>query len=284
MMNISLDLSNKIPNQTVEILQKVMSVTEKLNIPIFLIGATARDFVLEYGYNLPKSTKTRDIDFGVAVSNWQEYEKLKLELVNTGNFTLDLKAEHRLIENFSQTKIDFVPFGEIESPPGQITFLNKSHTVMNMTGFSEVFESALTVRLSADLIIKIVSPVGLALLKLFSWNDRFENKDVSDFWLIVKNYLNIPDNEDRIYNKYFSWLEDEDYDFEIAGAKLLGIDIAEISSEETKMQISSFFENQKKLENFAFEIMRVEKSAEDNFDRIMLILKAIEEGLRENIN
>jgi len=284
MTNISLDLSNKIPKQTIEILQKVTSVAEKLNIPIFLIGATARDLVLEYGYNLPKSEKTRDIDFGVAVSDWQEYEKLKLEFVNTDNFSLDSKVEHRLIENSSQTKIDFVPFGKIESPPGQITFPNKSGTEMNMTGFNEVYKSALTVRLSADLIIKIVSPVGLALLKLFSWNDRFENKDVSDFWLIVKNYLNIADNEERIYGKYANWLEGFDYDFEIAGAKLLGIDTAEISFKETKMQVLSFFENQKKLEKFAFEIMRVEGKVEDNFDRIMLILKAIEEGLKETFN
>ena len=209
---------------------------------------------------------------------------LHLDVDETGNFSLDLKAEHRLTENSSNTKIDFVPFGEIESPPGQITFQNKSQTVMNMAGFTEVFESALTVRLNADFVIKIVSPVGLALLKLFAWNDRFQNKDVSDFWLIVKNYLDVADNQARIYDEYADWLKEADYDFEIAGAKLLGIDIAEISLNETKAQVLSFFENQKKLENFAFEIMRVEKSAEDNFDRIMLILKAIEEGLRENVN
>ena len=282
MMNISLDLSNKIPKQTIEILQKVTSVAEKLNIPIFLIGATARDLVLEYGYKLPKSKKTRDIDFGVAVSDWQEYEKLKLEMVNTDNFSLDSKAEHRLIENSSQTEIDFVPFGEIELPRGQITFPNKSKTEMNMTGFTEVYKSALTVQLSADLIIKIASPVGLALLKLFSWNDRFENKDASDFWLIVKNYLDIADNQERIYGKYASWLEDADYDFEITGAKLLGIDITEISLKETETQVLSFFENRKELEKFAFEIMRVEGKTEDNFDRIMLILKGIKEGLKKN--
>lgn len=121
MTNISLDLSNKIPNQTIEILQKITSVTEKLDIPIFLIGATARDFVLEYGYNLPKSAKTRDIDFGVAVRDWQEYAKLKQELIEKNDFSLDSKIEHRLIENSTQTRTDFVPFGEIESPPGQIT-------------------------------------------------------------------------------------------------------------------------------------------------------------------
>ena len=282
MTNISLDLSNKIPTQTVEILRRITKTVEKLDIPIFLIGATAREFVLQYGYSLPKTTLTRDIDFGVAIGKWQEYEKLKQELVKTGDFSLDSKAEHRLIENSTQTKIDFVPFGKIESPPGQITFQNESETTMNLTGFSEVYKSSINVRLSSDLIIKIVSPVGLALLKIFSWNDRFANKDASDFWLVAKNYLDIADNQERIYNRYVSWLEDVDYDFQIAGAKLLGIDIAEISSKETKRQVLEFFENKKRIERFAFEIMRIEKDAEDNFDRIMQMLKSVKEGLNEN--
>ncbi len=50
------------------------------------------------------------------------------------------------------------------------------------------------------------------------------------------------------------------------------------------MQVLSFFENQKKMERFAFEVMRVESKIEDNFDRIMLILKAIKEGLNETIS
>lgn len=280
MTNISLDLSNKIPHQTIEVLSKVTDVAEKLNIPVFLIGATAREIVLQYGYNLSKTTTTKDIDFGVAVSDWKEYERLKQELIKTHDFFQALEAEHRLIEKTLQTKIDLVPFGKIESPPGQLIFQNEE-TKMNMTGFSEVYNCALRVKLSTDLIIKIVSPVGLALLKLFAWNDRFENKDASDFWLIVKNYLNIADNEDRIYSEYFNWLEDEDYDFEIAGAKLLGIDIAEISLKETKRQVLEFFENKNRIERFAFEIMRIEKDAEDNFDRIMQMLKSIEEGLNE---
>lgn len=279
MTNISLDLSNKLPKQTIEILQKVKNVSEKLNIPIFLIGATARELILQYGYNLPKTTTTRDIDFGVAVNDWQEYEELKQALIKTEEFSYDLRTEHRLIENNSQIKIDFVPFGEIESPRGQIVF--KNETTMNMTGFAEVYASALLVKLSSNLTIKIISPIGLAMLKIFAWNDRFENKDVSDFWLITKNYLDIADNQDRIYNQHFNLLEDENYDYRIAGAKLLGVDIGKISSGETKRLLLEFFENNKRIERFAFVIMQVEKDVEDNFERVMQILKSVERGLNE---
>lgn len=251
-----------------------------MEIPLLLIGATARDLVLEYGYGLPKSKATRDIDFGVAVRDWQEYQTLKLELVKTGEFTENLQIEHRLRENPSQTIVDFVPFGEIESPPGQITFQGKSKTQMNISGFREVFDNALIVRLSETMTMKVASPVGLALLKLFSWNDRRENKDASDFWLVAKNYLDIADNEERVFGKYNSWLEDEDYDFKIAGARLLGIDLAEISSDETKSQVLSFFEDRKNIEKFAFEVTRVERIQEDNFEYTIQLLKEIEEGFR----
>lgn len=280
-MNISLDLSNKIPQQTVKIIELVKTAADELNIPVFLVGATARDLVLQYGYNLPKSVATRDIDFAIAIENWAEYDKLKQTLIQKGNFQQDSKVEHRMFEVKTQAEIDIVPFGGIESPQGKITW-QASEKEMNTTGFAEAYESALNVKLSKNLTIKIVSPVGLAILKIIAWNDRHSNKDTSDFWLIAKHYLDIGDNEDRIYEQYPEWLEDEDYDYEIAGAKLLGIDIAEISSEEVKLQILSFFENQRRLERFTFEIMRVEKSVEDNFDRIMLMLKAFEKGLREN--
>lgn len=45
----------------------------------------------------------------------------------------------------------------------------------------------------------------------------------------------------------------------------------------------NYFENKKRIERFAFEIMRVEKSVEDNFERVMLILKSIEEGLNYTV-
>lgn len=88
----------------------------------------------------------------------------------------------------------------------------------------------------------------------------------------------------ELYNEYANWLKETDYDFEIAGAKLLGIDIAEISFKETNRQVLSFFENQKGLETFAYAIWVVEGTIEDNSDRVMLILKAVEKGLKENVN
>lgn len=282
MTNISMDLSNKIPKQIVEIIEAVKNVADELNISIFLVGATARDLVLRYGYDLPKGQATRDIDFGVAVENWSEYAELKHRLIETNNFQQDENIEHRMMEITTKTEIDIIPFGEIESSTSKIVWEKEATKEMNTSGFKEAFQSALNVRLSKDLVIRIVSPVGFAILKLIAWNDRSLDKDSSDFWLVVKNYLNIGDNEDRIYEIYPEWLEDADYDYEIAGATLLGIDIAGISSKNTKQNILDILENERKIENLSLEIDRFESKSEDNFARVLEFIKAVRNGFVQN--
>ena len=280
MTNISLDLSNKIPQQTVKIIELVKTVADELDIPVFLVGATARDLVLQYGYNLPKRSATRDIDFAVAIENWAEYDKLKQMLIQTGNFQQDTRVEHRMFEVKTKTEIDIVPFGGIESPQGKITW-QTTEKEMNTNGFAEAYESALNVKLSKNLTIKIVSPVGLAILKIIAWSDRRSNKDTTDFWLITKNYLDIGNNEDRIFDNYSNWLEDADYDYEIAGAKLLGIDIAKTSSETTKWKILQILEDEKKLKKLCLEIARFESRIEDNFSRVLEVIQKLKEGIIE---
>lgn len=279
MTNISLDLSNKVSIQTTEIIKTVKASADKLNISIFLVGATARDLVMYHGYSLPKSSATRDIDFGVAIENWSEYDKLKNDLIEIKDFKQDQAKEHRLIEPSSKTEIDIIPFGRIESSTSKVVWEQEKSTEMNTGGFTEAFQSALTVRLTKDLVIKIVSPVGFSILKLIAWNERSLDKDATDFWLVLKNYLNIPNNEARIFEEYPAWLEDADYDFEMAGAKLLGIDIGEISSINTKQNLLDILNDDKKIERLALEIDRFKSTNEDNFSRIFELIKAAKIGI-----
>ncbi|MCE0723999.1 MULTISPECIES: hypothetical protein [Legionella] len=45
--------------------------------------------------------------------------------------------------------------------------------------------------------VKVASPLGLVLLKLFAWISRQAKKDASDFINIASNYLDF-DNQDRL--------------------------------------------------------------------------------------
>ena len=277
MTNISLNLSNKLPVQIIETLQLIKNIADDLNISLFLVGATARDLILQHAYNFQPNRATKDIDFGVIVSSWNDFAKLKTVLSEKGNFKIDSQREHRLQEASTETIIDLIPFGDIESPNGKIVWQNKN--VMVTSGFVEAFESALNVKLSDDLTIKVVSPVGLALLKLVAWTDRNSNKDSEDFWLIAKTYLDLG-NEERLYSEMLDLLEDENFDYIDASARLLGRDLANLLTEQTKEIVSSIFESEKNLQKLAIEIYRMEGSFEnDKFDKILDVLKSFQKGL-----
>jgi len=70
-------------------------VTKQLQIPYFVIGATARDLLIEHVYGLETTRATRDIDFAVAVSSWENFARLKEQLIATGAFQAG-EQSHRL--------------------------------------------------------------------------------------------------------------------------------------------------------------------------------------------
>lgn len=62
-----LTLQKSLPEKTVEILTVVTNIADEMKIPSFIVGATARDIILEYVYQAGIRRATKDIDFGVAV-------------------------------------------------------------------------------------------------------------------------------------------------------------------------------------------------------------------------
>jgi predicted nucleotidyltransferase len=46
-----------------------------LSIPFFVVGASARDFILKYCYSLELLRMTRDIDLGVEVASWEQFNQ-----------------------------------------------------------------------------------------------------------------------------------------------------------------------------------------------------------------
>ena len=67
MRDISFNLSGKIDPLLAEVLSQVSREAISLDIPFFIVGAMARDIVLELYYNLPARRSTRDLDIGVTV-------------------------------------------------------------------------------------------------------------------------------------------------------------------------------------------------------------------------
>jgi predicted nucleotidyltransferase len=97
MSNISLDLSGKVDPVLVDLLLKIKEIAKEVNIDFFVIGATARDLILEKGYRISAKQATKDVDLGVMVNGWDTYRKLIEKLLSTGQFVIDKKSVHRLL-------------------------------------------------------------------------------------------------------------------------------------------------------------------------------------------
>jgi predicted nucleotidyltransferase len=73
MSNISLDLSSKLPAEQVSIIRQVVRAAENQGLRLFIVGAEARDLLLQHVYNLPVRRATNDIDFGIIIESWDEF-------------------------------------------------------------------------------------------------------------------------------------------------------------------------------------------------------------------
>ena len=72
----------------------------------------------------------------------------------------------------------------------------------------------------------VVDLPHLLVLKLFAWVDRkSEKRDAADIDTLLQQYGDAG-NEDRLYGEQVQILESEGFNFEFAGAVLLGFDAA----------------------------------------------------------
>jgi predicted nucleotidyltransferase len=133
MINISLDLSNKLPSERVSIIRKVLHVSERLGTDLFIVGAQARDLLLQYTYDLPVHRATNDIDFGVVIESWNEFTRLREALISSENFQPHRTMRQRLIHE-SGILIDLVPFGDLEQPRSRIAWPPDFSFVMSTVG------------------------------------------------------------------------------------------------------------------------------------------------------
>jgi len=141
----------------------------------FVAGATARDLVLVNVHGLRPGRATRDIDFGIAVKNWKQFELLKERLIATRAFTA-ADAGQRLIYADRTAglsiPIDLIPFRGIASAEGAITWPPGGDIVMQVAGFEEALESSVLIEIEAGLKVRVASAPGLTLLKLTAWAER----------------------------------------------------------------------------------------------------------------
>ena len=226
------------------VLRSLDPIAHAVGCAYFVAGATARDLILVNVHGRPAGRATYDIDFGIAVESWEQFAHLKERLIATGEFAEERKALQRLIHTDrtagSGIPVDLIPFRGAASPDGTVAWPPSRDIVMNVASFEEALGSSVLVEIEGGLTVRVASIPGLALLKLTAWADRGResNKDAVDLYQLLTAYADAG-NIDRIYDQELALLEAVDFDMELAGAELLGRDVAHIGSSQVMDQVRS---------------------------------------------
>lgn len=211
------------------VLEELIPVFEQTGIKFYLIGAVARDIILNISDEKSQRV-TMDLDIAIAVDRWEDFEKLSEDMLALPSFTKDPKQRQRFLfkEKFP---VDIVPYGGIKDQHDKIYWPPDASFAMSVVGFEEAEQNLLTITLDEELTFDIVSLEGVFLLKLFAWKDRSDrySKDTEDIGFLLTNYFNI--NREQSYAEPFSKVYDDDSFTELkAGAIILGIKLNEVLS------------------------------------------------------
>jgi len=251
---------------TLHVVRDLHDACTTLGIAYMLVGARARDLLLTHVFGFPVERATRDIDVAVAVPDWPTFDRITTWLAAYRDGwspprTLRHRATYHVVDTPGHADVDVdvdvVPFGAVENPPTTITWPPDGVIRMNVAGFAEALRHAAHVRIAPDLRVPVASLPGLAMLKLFAWADRrlTNAKDAGDLLLLLHRYAEAG-NEDRLYAGEMDILKRCDYNFEIAGAYLLGADVAVIADPATRTQISALLNDAHLWDRLVLDLAR----------------------------
>lgn len=265
MKNNLLNLSTSIDLRHIDTFGEIAKVAESLNIPFVVVGAMARDLILHHVYGAPIKRATEDIDFGLQVSTWDEFNRLKSALCENG-YSED-GQEQRLVDPRGRY-VDLVPFGSLQDADANIGFPPNGDFRMSVLGFQEALNSSIRVVVQKEPYIEVlvVSPKGMALLKIIAWADRpreKRNKDALDLAYLLQAYERVGDINKRVYDAE-GLMESVDYDLSQASAYLLGQDAAGIAEDDTKAKVIDILDNA--LDDESPSNLTVEMSERGRFD------------------
>lgn len=228
-----------------QIVADVTRIAKPLGVELLIVGAFARDLHLLHAHGVDTLRQTEDLDLALAVPDWAAFTALQSQLIADGTFSASPTAAHRF-RHRSDLPIDLVPFGDVETGERRIAWPPRGETVMDVFGFREAAAAAREIVLPEGVRCRMVSLAALALLKLVCWHDRHyasPRKDAHDLRLILDNYLRCG-NEERLFGEFVAWTEEEGFDYERAGARMVGHDIALLLDDQGRERVATLLAEQ----------------------------------------
>ena len=261
----------------------VQGVAATLGVDVMIAGAFARDLHLRYGYGIAPLRQTEDIDIALAVPSWQAFAELRQLLIVDGGFAEVSGVPHRLRYRGGNMElpIDIVPFGGLESADRMIVWPPSGDEVMDVFGFREAHDAAVAIMMPGDVVINVVSLAALVVLKLNAWQARHytaPRKDAYDLQFITTHYLDVG-NRDRLWAEFAAWTEADDFDYELAGARMLGNDAGVMLTKDGRRRVAAQLLKQTNEDGTGLLASEMNKN---DPDRAIALLRAMHQGLTES--
>lgn len=268
------------------IIREVKDAAAGLGLEVFLVGATARIILMEHVFGLRTGRATRDIDFAFAVEDWDQFQAIKDRLTSTSTFEEAGRVAQRLFykpgSGDFKYVVDLIPFGGLAGDKNMIAWPPDMSVLMNVAGYRDAQASAVPVEVEPGLEIAVATLPGMAVLKLFAWNDRGHEdpKDAIDLVTLLRQY-NEAGNKQRIYEEGIPALEAAGFEVELAGAWLLGWDASALSTPGTREQLNALFQQPKLMERLVEDMAKALRPRQDALDYSSTLLEQFRKGFTE---
>lgn len=228
--------SNKFTHPLLKpILLELTAYFKDSGISFFVIGATARDIIMEL-HDEKSGRLTYDLDIAITINDWSQWGKVETEIVSLPNFKKDTKQQQRFLykDTFA---LDIVPFGEIMKQGDKIFWPPDESFAMSVLGFDAVEGASLKINIDKEIEVSIASLCGIFILKVFAWKDRHrkDNKDADDIGFILANYLEIHRDASL---EYYDIVYPENHTVLTGGGSMLGVHTAEILNDYPDVKIA----------------------------------------------
>lgn len=181
------ELGNDLLYDTLSALYKVLSNND---IPVYVVGATARDITMKLIGEDEARRRTFDLDVAIAIPDWDMFDKIQEGLLK--NHFSKSAAKQKFIylgENDDNNyEVDIVPFGGVAIDE-EIRWRPDGVPVMSVKSFNDVMAKAIEV-IIGEVPVRIATLSGQFLIKLDAWLDRNDrtSKDAYDMLYILSKY------------------------------------------------------------------------------------------------
>lgn len=217
-------------------LKALSSSLQGLKIPLYVVGATARDVMMKLLCEDEVRRRTNDLDVAIALQNWSDFDRVKEKLEQ--NHFKKVKDKQKFFykgeANDNDFEVDVVPFGNI-AVNEQICWPPEGNPVMSVRCFDDVMAHSMDVSVDDEITFKIAPLYGQFLIKFDTWIDRHAktDKDAVDMFYFLNSYYRVKVMNDSMPpDEIYVSDDDKEPTYEVLSARWLAYDISKILSTE----------------------------------------------------